>query len=53
MDPILSSELSAGGVAGGLSRLPRTMDPNSPYNPGNKRGSTGRREPFGYPGQDF
>ena len=53
MDPILSSELSAGGVAGGLSRLPRTTDPNSPYNPGNKRGSTGRREPFGYPGQNF
>ena len=53
MDPILSSELTGGGVAGGLSRLPRTMDPNSPYNPGNKRGDGGKREPFGYPGQDF
>ncbi len=33
---------SLGGAAGsqGLSTVPRTMDPNSPYNPGNKRGST-------------
>ena len=53
MDPILSSELTGGGAAGGLSRLPRTMDPNSPYNPGNKRGGGNKREPFGYPGQDF
>ena len=38
VDPILSSEISGGGAAGGLSRVPRTTDPNSPYNPGNKRG---------------
>jgi hypothetical protein len=57
MDPILSSELTGSGVAGGLSSIPRTMDPNSPYNPGFKRGKTSEGailippEPDTYPGQ--
>ena len=39
-----------------LSRIPRTMDPNSKYNPANKRGSTiggTPYEPGPYDGQDY
>ena len=61
MDPILSSELTGSGVAGGLSRLPRTGDPVMPYNPSYKRGGSDMPkgpfpkpvppEPGPYPGQ--
>ena len=61
VDPILSSELTGSGVAGGLSRLPRTGDPVMPYNPSYKRGSSDMPkgpfpqpvppEPGPYPGQ--
>ena len=66
MDPVLAAEMTGGGVAGGVaiggSNIPRTMDPNSPYNPGNKRGNAGGKsivvpptpvppEPMPYPGQ--
>ena len=64
VDPILSSELSGGGPAGGaggLSRLPRTGDPAMPYNPSYQRGGSDMPkgpfpppvppEPTTYPGQ--
>ena len=49
LDPVLSSELDSTS----MSRLPRTMDPNSPNNPGNRRGKNPYRppEPHTYEGQ--
>ncbi len=43
-------------ASGGLSRIPRTMDPSAKYNPANKRGSTiveTPYEPGPYDGQDY